>query len=360
MHTIEMSDYTFGQDCYKAIEPTCKSYGASKVVLIGGKRALAASAPKIKAALDNSSIQILDEIVYGHEATMENVEALVSNPNVKEADILFGIGGGKAIDTVKTAALTLNKQVFSFPTICSNCSSATAIAVLYKEDGSMLKYAFPHCPVHIFIDPQVIVEAPSEYFWAGIGDALSKQCEVEYATQKADLDHTATLGLALAKACEKPLLEYGKQAMEDCKNHVVSKAVEEIILDILVSTGYVSNLTNQPTYYYNSSIAHAFYNGSTSIQREAHLHGEVVSFGVMVLFAYIKEWEKLDQIAKFNKSIGLPVTLKDIGLNESHISQIIEAAKLTNEWKSAIVPFEDEKFKQAILDADGVGETTSK
>lgn len=118
MHTIEMSDYTFGQDCYKAIEPTCKSYGASKVVLIGGKRALAASAPKIKAALDNSSIQILDEIVYGHEATMENVEALVSNPNVKEADILFGIGGGKAIDTVKTAALTLNKQVFSFPTIC--------------------------------------------------------------------------------------------------------------------------------------------------------------------------------------------------------------------------------------------------
>lgn len=57
-----------------------------------------------------------------------------------------------------------------------------------------------------------------------------------------------------------------------------------------VSTGYVSNLTNQPEYYYNSSIAHAFYNGSCSIARDGHhLHGEVVSFGVLVLYAYAKE-----------------------------------------------------------------------
>lgn len=98
-------------------------------------------------------------------------------------------------------------------------------------------------------------------------------------------------------------------------------------MDIVVSTGYVSNLTNQPEYYYNSSIAHAFYNGSCSITRDGHhLHGEVVSFGVLVLYAYAKDEENLMKMAKFNKSIGLPVTLADVDLDESHLEALTEAA----------------------------------
>ncbi len=49
------------------------------------------------------------------------------------------------------------------------------------------------------------------------------------------------MGLALAKTCTAPLLEYGKQGMEDCKNDTNSAAIEAIALDIVVSTGYVSN-----------------------------------------------------------------------------------------------------------------------
>lgn len=163
---------------------------------------------------------------------------------------------------------------------------------------------------------------------------MSKQCEVEFATQGKTLDHTATMGLALAKTCTAPLLKYGKQGMEDCKNDTNSAAIEAIALDIVVSTGYVSNLTNQPEYYYNSSIAHAFYNGSCSIARDGHhLHGEVVSFGVLVLYAYAKDEENLMKMAKFNKSIGLPVTLADVDLDESHLEALTEAATKTNEWK---------------------------
>ena len=54
------------------------------------------------------------------------------NDAFRAADVVFAIGGGKAIDTVKTAAEELDKTVFSVPTICSNCSSATAIAVVYN------------------------------------------------------------------------------------------------------------------------------------------------------------------------------------------------------------------------------------
>ena len=62
MRTIEMSDYTVGEDCFEAIPETLASYGASSVVLVGGERAMAAAAPGIKAVLESTDIEVLDTI----------------------------------------------------------------------------------------------------------------------------------------------------------------------------------------------------------------------------------------------------------------------------------------------------------
>lgn len=244
----------------------------------------------------------------------------MNSPACQKADVLIACGGGKALDTVKTAAIELKKIVFTVPTICSNCSAATAIAVVYNDDGSLEGYSYPNRPAHIFINPKIIAEAPAEYFWAGVGDALSKQPEVEHATSAGNLEHTAGLGLALAHTCSEPLFTYGVQGLEDVRQNLSSEAVKQIALDIVVNTGYVSNLTNQNDYYYNSSVAHAFYNATCSIPREGtYLHGEVVSLGVLVLFAYTGKTENLERYAAFNKQMGLPVTLEQVGLSESDI-----------------------------------------
>ncbi len=88
---------------------------------------MAATEPRIREAIKETDIIITDSIVYGIECTMTNVHKLTSNSNVQEADVIFAIGGGKAIDTCKTASIEMNdKMVFSFPRICSNCSAATA------------------------------------------------------------------------------------------------------------------------------------------------------------------------------------------------------------------------------------------
>lgn len=164
MRTIGMSDYTVGEDCFDELPGALDEYGAAKVAIIGGKRALAAALPSIEAALEGTDIEILETRVYGTNSTRANIAKVVNSPACQEADVLIACGGGKALDTVKTAAIELKKIVFTVPTICSNCSAATAIAVVYNDDGSLEGYSYPNRPAHIFINPKIIAEAPAEYF----------------------------------------------------------------------------------------------------------------------------------------------------------------------------------------------------
>lgn len=357
MKTIKMSNYSIDHRGYPELAEVCKEHGYKNVVLVGGKRALNAASERIREALLNSDVNITGEFVYGDECTMTNVNKLLEKDEVLNADVIFAIGGGKAMDNGKVLGMVSGKKVFSFPTICSNCAAVTAIAVVYHDNKVFSHYAPTPAPVHMFVATEVLADAPSEYLWAGIGDGLSKQPEVAFATKDVDLDHIAAMGLTLSKSCEEPFLKYGKQALEDCKNNINSRAIEEVAMDILVATGYVSNLTNQPEYYYNSSLAHIFYNASTAIKREKeYLHGEIVSFGVMVLHAYAGQLDELEKIAKFNKSIGLPTTLEDLGLSEKNLEIMADVAPETTEWKSAKTnPLTREKFIQAIKDADEFG-----
>ena len=77
--------------------------------------------------------------------------------------MVFGVGGGKALDTVKCLCIPDDKPVFSFPTIASNCSACTSVSIMYQEDGSFLKPHFFVRPVmHAFIDTEIIAKAPSQ------------------------------------------------------------------------------------------------------------------------------------------------------------------------------------------------------
>ncbi|MGT2753295.1 iron-containing alcohol dehydrogenase family protein [Streptococcus ovis] len=362
MATNVMANYSYGEDCFQEIPNVMASYHVKRVVLIGGKRALESSAAEVKAVLEQAGIQVTGSFVYGIDSTQSNIDKLVATPEVQEADAIFGFGGGKAIDTAKVVATELEKDIFTFPTICSNCSAGTAIAVVYNDDHSFLKYSLTVAPLHIFINTRVIAHAPEKYFWAGIGDGISKAPEVERAVKEAKkngldhLPHTAVLGQAVALSSKDAFYEYGAQGLSDVRNHHASRAVEEIALDIVVSTGYASNLVNQPDFYYNSCHAHAFYNGTTAVAREGeYLHGVVVSFGVLVLHAYFDEQEELERVARFNKSIGLPTTLAEIGLTDKDIQTVVQVALTTNEYKHT--PFDPDRFAEAIRVADRLGQS---
>lgn len=353
-----LPNYSVGVECYKAIPWITRRYG-KKAVVIGGKTAIEKAKNELLEGIKDSEVTISDFIWYGGNSTYENAEKLKNNKLVNDADMIFAVGGGRAVDTCKVVCDQLDKPLFTFPTIASNCAACTAIAVIYNSDDTFREYYYPKTPAdHTFINTKIIAEAPVSLFWAGIGDALSKEPEVLFATRAEKLFHTTLMGAQLSKACGSPLLECGKKALEDCKNNEVSYELEQVSLDIIISTGIVSNMTSDPSYYYNSSLAHCVYYGSTMVEKAAkHLHGEIVSFGVLCLLTYDKQFEERDKIAAFNKSIGLPVCLEDIDLSEEDIATIVEKASTVTEWHCAPYEITKEGFAKAILDTDAYGKS---
>ena len=88
--------YSVGTDAYEDIKEICPAYG-KKAAIIGGKHALAAAQDKIITAAKEAGIEIIGPFWYGGEASVENIEML--KPKVADADMIFAVGGGKAIDT---------------------------------------------------------------------------------------------------------------------------------------------------------------------------------------------------------------------------------------------------------------------
>ena len=362
-YSVFLPSYSVGEDCYQQIPYVTRKYGKTAVV-IGGKTAMEKARQELDAAVQGSDVQILDYIWYGGDSNYENVEMLKADSRVQEADMLFGVGGGRACDTVKTLADMLDKPFFTFPTLASNCAACTAITVMYNPDGSFKEYYHMHAPsYHTFVNTKIIADSPEKLLWAGIGDALSKECEVLFASRDKFIYHTPLMGQCISKVCTTPLVEYGAKALEACRNNKPDFALEQVALDIIISTGIVSNFAtheNQPdpkdNYYYNSSLAHCVYYGASTLpQCERHLHGEIVSFGVLCLLTYDGQLEERDRIMQFNKSVGLPVTLDELEISREDLVKIADKAASVVEWTYVPGIPTKERFIQAMIDTDEAG-----
>ena len=302
----------------------CPAYG-KRAAIIGGKHALAAAEDKIRQAVEGSGIEIIGTFWYGGEASRENMDML--RPRVAEADMIFAVGGGKAIDTCKVLSHETNRPFFTFPTIASTCAACTSLGIVYHPDGSLREYSFSKIPPnHIFINTEIIANAPVRYLWAGMGDTMAKHYECTISSRNDIPAHSDAMGIALSSMCAEPIVRWGRQAMEDCRRHRITPELTEIIEAVIISTGFVSNFVQVD---YTTGMAHAMYNGFTilpSTEENHHLHGEVVSYGILVMLTADKQYEERDRLLRFNKSIGLPTCLADIHARPEDLPAVTEKA----------------------------------
>ena len=309
--SVYFCNYSIGENVGKEIADVCNRHG-KKMLLIGGEKALAAGKERLLSALADTEIEIVDMVLFGSDCTYDNIHKWASYAKECGADMIMGMGGGKALDTAKGAGYEADLPVFTYPTIASTCAATTALSVVYRADGSFDSFYFYERPAyHCFIDLTIIANAPDQYLQAGMGDTIGKFFECHFAARGDKLQHSSALGREISNMCYAPLLEYGEQALKDCRSHEASVSLKQAVLANIVSTGLVSLMVLDE---YNCAIAHSVYYALVLLPgfEDKYLHGNVVAYGVLVQLLVDHDREEALKLKEFLQKLDIPTTLKEM------------------------------------------------
>ncbi len=319
--------YTLGgHDAYDKVPEIVAPYGRS-VCIIGGKTAMEKALPILMPVLEASELVVLDTIVYGKECTREGAQAIADQKAVQEAEVLFAVGGGKAIDAVKlVSAYAGNKPFFTFPTVAGTCAATSKVAAVYTADHVFSGVHYNAYPAtHIFINAQILVEAPERFIWAGMGDTIAKHYESAFSGRHSNPTYEGQMGVSIATMCAAPVKVYGIGAMEAAKGKARNDAFDQMVMAVIFTTGLASNFLAEDL---NSSIAHAMCYGFTTqkVVEENHLHGEIVSYGILVLLTVDKQLDERAEWIPIYKKMGLPTKLADLDMTMDNMDAVFEKA----------------------------------
>lgn len=294
------------------------------------------------------------------ECSLNQVNEMVTELGLKDVEVILGIGGGKTLDTAKAVSYTADLPVVIVPTVASTDAPCSALSVLYTDEGDFDCYLpLKRNPDMVIADFDLIAKAPARLLVAGMGDALSTYYEARACRQSGAVTHaggTSTIAaFSLARACLDTLFAEGEIALEDVKQGIASSAVEHIVeANIYLSgVGFESG---------GLAAAHAIHNGLTFHEGCRNmLHGEKVAFSTIVQLVLEKAPDnEIAEVIDFCKRVGLPVTLKELGITSSETDKLMVVAEASCSQDSPMknMPFEVQAVDvlEAILATDKRGQ----
>ena len=188
MREVYLPAYSVGDDAIASSGSAFRRLGQNGII-IGGHHALDAAGESLRDALKKADVHVADTVWYGGECTYAHMRRLAERAKACGADMVIGVGGGKALDTAKGCADMLDLPIITVPTIASTCAAVTAISVVYDDSGVFLESMFHQSPPnYTVIDTGILANAPECYLRAGIGDAMAKhiECCLLYTSDAAD------------------------------------------------------------------------------------------------------------------------------------------------------------------------------
>ena len=263
-------------------------------------------------------------VPFGGECTSAEIDRMAGLAHTHAADVIVGMGGGKAIDTAKGVRIKRGGRIVIVPTIASNDSPTSRLSVIYKEDHSLAEVRLMATnPDAVVVDSKLIVEAPVRFFLAGIGDALSKKYEAIQCVKASGTNfyggaQTECLR-AISSHCDMVLRRDAVAAADDVRAHRTTPEVESVIEAAVLLSGLAFENGGL-------SIAHSLTRGFSVIPAmQSYLHGEQVAFGTLVQLAMTPGAEaQRDEFASLLGELGLPQRLSDFGATDQDAQTIAD------------------------------------
>ncbi|MFD2831241.1 glycerol dehydrogenase [Corticicoccus populi] len=291
-------------------------------------------------------------VLFNGEASLNEIERIAEEGRNEAADFVIGVGGGKTLDTAKAVADELGKSIVIVPSTASTDAPTSALSVIYNDDGVFESYKFYNKnPELVLVDTKIVAGAPPRLFASGIADAMATWVEAR-ATIKSNGEamaggKTSIAAAAIAKACEETLFSYGHSAYKAVEKGLVTKQVEAVVEanTLLSGLGFESG---------GLAAAHAIHNGFTVLDGDIHhlTHGEKVAYGTLTqLVLELHPEAEIEKYISFYQSLGLPVTLEDMHLENVSYEDLVKVGKAATQEGETMGNLSSEVTAEDVADA---------
>ena len=259
-------------------------------------------------------------------------------------DSVITAGGGKVLDAGKLIAEKLSVPCITVPLSASTCAGWTALANIYTTKGQFVRDVnLKTCPKILICDHSFIKTAPNNTLSSGIADSLAKWYESSL-TSSSNSDGIVQQAIQISRVLRDQLFIEGEEAFNNPDENNISWV--NVIEANSLTAGLIGGIGGEKC---RTAAAHALHNSITQIiNNKKILHGEIVGVGILIQLRLeeIKNNNKLanqsiKQLVKFMKTLNLPTSISELGINVFENQNLQKIAKFTCREESEIhfLPF---------------------
>lgn len=346
--------YKYGEGAMELIPEIFNEYGANRILLVHGTISWEKAKPYLEFLEKGYEIEYVQ---YGGECSYNEANRLVEIVNNGNFDFVVGVGGGKLCDLVYLVSSLTKKPFGVVPTLASNCAPWAPLSVMYKDNGLAEGKTehYKRQAAFLITDPTLTINAPINYFIAGIADTIAKWYESDLILEQPAFQTNNFLMLArhTAKVC-KEIANDGIKAIEDMEKGFVSPEfirVSEIIFGV---AGLVGGFGDK---YARNTAAHAMHDAISAYLPGVHkyLHGEKVAYGIFYQLALEEKWQVIDELIPMYKKLNLPKSLTEMNeypLTEDSLNNIVALIDGKEKVHLLPIPINKAVLKKAIIDLE--------
>jgi len=315
----------------------------SKALIVTGSSETARYASIVYDGLRDAHVD--SWIVSVKSSTIGEVNRVVEVVNEVEADVVIGVGGGKAIDVAKYSSYIAAKPFVSIPTAPSHDGIASPFASI--KDVNRVTSVKASTPVLVVADVNVMAKAPRRNIVAGCGDLIGKFSAVLdwRLAHKLRGEYYGDYAASLSLLSAKHIVKYSKMFSA---RQIPLEAVR-VLVEALISSGIAMAIagSTRPASGSEHLIAHAI----DVVANFPALHGEEVGIGsIIALYLHGKNWRR---IKKMLSDMGAPTKISQINVSREQMVKALTIAHTIRPERYTILGEKgfSEEAAEKIIDA---------
>jgi len=314
-----------GKGVLDSIADVFGELGLTKPLIVTGEKTYSIAGERVQELLSEAGLK--PEVLFCKKADLDTVYRVRNRAQIRKADVVIGVGGGRTIDVAKLSAFQSNAFFISVPTTASHDGIASSSASIKGSGKPYSMKANP--PLAVIADSQIIAESPYRFTASGCGDVIGKTVSVRdwQLAHEEKGEYYGEYASSLALMSSRLIMRNAQLIRDNLEAGV------RILLEALVSCGVSMSIagSSKPC----SGSEHLFSHTLDILAPGVAMHGEQCGVGsIMMAKLHGLNWKSLRSSLK---TIGAPTTAQELNISSDILVKALVSAKDTRPERYTIL-----------------------